>query len=111
MATGKSQATALTWVTVVRLICETCRRHWTLPPGGKRRSSCPRCRREHFSTAARHRERLHQIAREAQREAIHPPRPFSAAELERLTSEADSKAARVLELALTIAAGFKPGGT
>jgi hypothetical protein len=98
-------------VAVVRLICETCRRHWTLPPGGKRRSSCPRCRHLHFATAARHRERLHQIAREARREAVVGGPPPTADELLALMGEADSKAARALALALTLAAGFKVGGT
>ena len=93
------------------LICDDCHRHWTLPRGHTRQSCCPKCRHRKRSRASRAREAARRIVRESPGEAVPSPGPFSAADLLARMDEADFKAARALELARTIAARFKPGGT
>jgi len=92
----------------VLLICERCNRYWRPQRGKKRQNICPKCAWLGRSAGAKKREARKRIVAQTLSapagEAGAPARPFDADELLRLMADADSAAARALELARRIGA-------
>lgn len=88
-----------------RLICSQCWRRYDLPRGAMRRAICPGCHRRNLKKGARKGwiTKARRKASRARTGAIQPGAICTAEELEKLLGEAESKAARALELARTIA--------
>ena len=92
----------------MRLICETCHRRWKLAPGEKRwGGSCPACRRARSLRREAAGLSRRRIALEARGEPLPSGPPPTPDQLLALMSEADSKAARALELATSLATRFR----
>ena len=90
-----------------KLICSSCHRHWTLKPRQKRTEACPRCRREHLSSAQiRAWDRRRRL--EPRTGAVEETGPYLADSLARLMREADLASAKALAAALSISKN-RPG--
>jgi hypothetical protein len=86
------------------LICRQCHHRYTLPPREKRRATCPRCHRRNLQKGARKGwiTKARRKASRARTEGVAPGQCPTPGELAKLMEEAESKAARALELALSI---------
>ena len=90
------------------LYCAICGKPWRRVRDADRKPvSCTRCRRQHLANVQCGVWKRRRIASAARTEAIPPGPPPTPDQLLELMGEADSKAARALELARTITARFR----
>jgi PHP family Zn ribbon phosphoesterase len=88
-----------------RLICSQCRHRYSLKPGQRRRAICPGCHRRNLKKGARKGwiTKRRRKASGARTGAVQPPATTPLPDLETLLREAESKASRALEAALSVA--------
>jgi PHP family Zn ribbon phosphoesterase len=89
----------------IRLICALCHRRYWLKPGAVRREACPACRRGNLKRGSRKGWITKRRRKASRARPALPPlaRSVTPEELGTLMGEAESKAARALELALSVA--------
>ena len=85
----------------MKLICASCRRHWTPKKGGKRTESCPGCRHRNLSSAiGRAWDRRKRLAAPAA--ALPEDGPDAPDTLAELMRAADLASAKALNAALAV---------